>query len=84
MVGLSDDEHRAIELLGEVATIFATRIVSKRVDADRIDDGTRASDLAEFVYHVHNAQRMIAAQAAAREYPKLYRLLGEGPPCGLE
>jgi hypothetical protein len=37
-------------------------------------------DWNEFVQHLHAIQHMIMAQAAARAYPGMYRLLGEAPP----
>jgi hypothetical protein len=40
------------------------------------DGGAEEGDLAEAVHHIHAIQRMILAQAAARAYPDLYRLLG--------
>ena len=64
---LTVDERGAIELLGEVATIFSHRIVG--------NGPTREPDIAEFFSHVHDLQHAIMAQAAARTYG--YRLLGQ-------
>ena len=44
---------------------------------DVIGDGrSRAGDVNEFVDAIHDIQRMIMSQAAARAYPDRYRLLG--------
>lgn len=64
---LTDDEHRAVEVLGEVVLLLADIVGANR---------TRAADLAEAYHHVHALQNMILAQAAARAYPGRYRLLG--------
>lgn len=43
-----------------------------------VGDGTsREADLAELATDIHRIQERILAQAAARAYPKAYRLLGE-------
>lgn len=67
---LTDDEHQAVQMLGEVANMMG-RIIG--------DGLTRRGDIAEAVHHVHNLQRMILAQAAARAYPAQYRLMGDIP-----
>lgn len=64
---LFPEEHRAIELLGEVAGIFEK--VTGR-------SNSRSSDLTEVTIHIHALQNMLLAQAGARAYPKLYRKLG--------
>jgi hypothetical protein len=38
---------------------------------------TRDDDLREARNHIHTLQHMVMAQAAARSYPKEFRLLGE-------
>lgn len=64
---LTDDEHRAVQLAGELWNLLC-RIV---------DHGsTRAADLREIVAHVHAIQHAVMSQAAARAYPDQYRLLG--------
>lgn len=64
---LSDDEHRAVELAGELWNLLS-RVV---------DDGpTRDADLRELIAHVHAIQHTVMAQAAARAYPDTYRPLG--------
>lgn len=65
---LTDDEHRAVDLLGQVADLMG-RIVGH--------DLSRQGDMAEVGAHVHVLQRMVLAQAAARAYPDRYRRLGE-------
>lgn len=57
-----------MEVTGELVTAFKA-IVG--------DGPSRQADLIEFCNHIHNIQNMILAQAAAREYPDLYRLMGD-------
>lgn len=70
---LTDDEHRAVHLAGELWTLLCGIIGDRR---------TREADLRELVVHVHALQNAVMAQAAARAYPDRYRLLGESlkPP----
>lgn len=57
--------------LGETADLW-TRL------SGIVGDGpSRIADLAELATHIHAIQRAIMAQAAARECPHLYRLLGQ-------
>ena len=66
---LTSDEHAAIALAGQLATLLSMII----------GDGTaREGDMQEAVHHIHALQAMILAQAAARAYPSRYRLLGGG------
>ena len=65
---LTEDEHRFMDLTGDLANLLA-RIVG--------DGRTRAGDLNEAVAHIHALQALVLAQAAARAYPDKYRLLGE-------
>ena len=58
---LSDDEHRAVELLASVAKQFRKFCSGK--------------DLTEAFAHIHDLQNMVLAQAAARAYPEKYRLM---------
>ena len=60
-------EHRAVELIGEIADLWNQEIV-------RVDD---AGDSREFIGLLHACQSMILSQAAARAYPDRYRLLGK-------
>lgn len=65
---LTDDEHRAIELAGELADLVR----------QIIGDGPQAgNDWDELCAPIHLVQRTIGAQAAARAYPDRYRLLGQ-------
>lgn len=42
-----------------------------------VEDGpTRGADLQEMAVHVHALQNAVLAQAAARGYPGVYRLMG--------
>lgn len=66
---LTEHEHRVIALLGEAAALYGNHVCG--------GDVTRPADVAEFFGHVHDLQHAVMAQAAAREYPALYRLLGE-------
>ena len=59
---LTDQEHRAIEKLGEVAGLM---------------NGGLAADVNEWVDKIHQLQHTIMSQAAARAYPKRYRLFGK-------
>lgn len=64
---LTDLEKETVVLLGKVHMNMCT-IVGH--------DTTRMEDLTESCHHVHVLQRMVMAQAAARAYPKEFRLLG--------
>lgn len=66
---LTDDEHRAMTLTVDLATLLA-EIIS--------DGEARTSDYAELAAHLHVIQNAVLAQAAARAYPGRYRLLGGG------
>lgn len=65
---LTENEHRVLSLLGEVANGLAV-VVGK--------GPTRGADLAELYGHVHALQQAVMSQGAARAYPDRYRLLGE-------
>jgi hypothetical protein len=65
---LTDDELQAMDISAELANLVG-RIVG--------DGRTRQADLREAVHHIHALQHSIMAQAAARAYPKKFRLLGE-------
>lgn len=68
---LTELEHRAVRMTAELYNILC-----QITGADR----SRYPDMGELVHHVHAIQRAILAQAAARVYPNLYRLLGEVLP----
>jgi hypothetical protein len=65
---LSQAEHRAMDLTGELVKLVTAEIVA--------DGPTRIGDLSEFMANIHGIQNMILAQAAGRAYPDRYRLLG--------
>jgi hypothetical protein len=65
---LTEAEREAISLAGDLATKLS-EIVGH--------GSTRAADLAELLHHVHGIQRAVLAQAAARTYPRQFRLLGD-------
>lgn len=69
---LTADEREAVRQAGLLFTFIAERIVAH--------GPTRADDLAEFRYAVHVIQRAVEAQAAARAYPREFRLLGTVMP----
>jgi hypothetical protein len=68
-LSLTDAEHRAMILTGELYNLLAAEVVGTGPAA--------REDLAELGAHIHGVQNMILAQSAAREYPDRYRLLGE-------
>jgi hypothetical protein len=69
MKGLTPDEHEIMAMLAYCMNLFTRNVVG--------DDITREGDINEFAQGIHVLQNMIMAQAAAREHPDLYRLLGE-------
>ena len=68
---LTEDEHKFIEKTAELADLYG-RIVS--------DGSTRVQDITEFVADLKKIQYRVLAQAAARQYPNTYRLLGDSLP----
>lgn len=66
--GLTEKEHEAMRVTGELANLLS-EIIGK--------GPTRAQDINEIAGHLHAIQHAIMAQAAARLDPDLYRLLGE-------
>lgn len=62
------EEREAVQLAGHLYTLIAERVIA--------DGATRDDDLAELRAAVHVIQRMVLAQAAARAYPREFRLLG--------
>jgi DNA-binding transcriptional regulator YhcF (GntR family) len=65
---LTADEREAVQLAGHLYALIAERVIA--------DGPTRDDDLAELRAAVHVIQRMVLAQAAARAYPREFRLLG--------
>jgi len=64
---LTEKEHQAIKVAGELAGLLS----------EIVGEGpSRDADMAELIGSVHHIQRTVAAQASARAYPHLYRLLG--------
>lgn len=65
---LTQYEHHAVELAGDLYTFIAQRVAG--------DGPSRDDDLAELRAHIHGIQHAVMAQAAARLHPHRYRLLG--------
>ena len=65
---LTADECEAVRQAGLLYTFIAEHVVT--------DGPTRDDDLAELRAVIHVIQRTVLAQAAARFYPKEFRLLG--------
>lgn len=68
---LTDAELKALELIADASNLVVTSVIGH--------GPTRDADVAEFIGHVHAIQHMIAANAAARQYPQRFRLLGRKP-----
>jgi hypothetical protein len=66
--GLTAEEREAVQLAGHLYVLIAERVMA--------DGATRDDDLVELRAAVHVIQRMVLAQAAARAYPREFRLLG--------
>jgi hypothetical protein len=62
---LTEDEHEAIGLLGQAASLFIREMPQDH-----------SADANEFIAIIHQAQHFIMANAAAREFPHLYRRAG--------
>lgn len=75
---LTDEEHKAMELSGQLAGMMRRMI----------GDGPCANgDWAEVAHDIHHLQERIMAQAAARAFPEKYRIAGgtlESPDQGSE
>jgi hypothetical protein len=65
---LTELEHQTIEVTAELAGLLS-QVVG--------NGPTRKADLDELVGHLHNIQHAVMGQAAAREYPHRFRLLGQ-------
>jgi hypothetical protein len=68
---LTDVEHEAMAVSAQLAALL-TRVTG--------NGSTRRQDMAELFAHLHAIQTAVLAQATARKYPELYRLLGEVLP----
>jgi hypothetical protein len=66
---LSYSELFVLDLLGRAMSEFEANIAGR-------ERRTRDGDVAEFADKIHQLQRTIMAQAAARAYPQLLRLAG--------
>lgn len=64
-------EHDLVKKLGSLAQDF-NNIMTRGIVYNE--------DYREVVYHIHALQNMVLAQAAARVYPHMYRLLGGSEP----
>lgn len=67
---LTEAEHRFLSLVGDLYPL-ACEIVG---DAD---NSNAEHDLRDIATRLHDLQRVVMSQAAARAYPNAYRLLGE-------
>lgn len=65
---LTKAEHALVEKIGSAFDDF--------VDICG-NGGSREHDLEEAINLIHGLQNMVLAQAAARAYPKTYRLMGK-------
>ena len=74
--GLTEAEHRAVQLLAEFWDVYLQEIIAAPLYMDR------DYDIAETAAQVHALQHRILAQSAARAYPNLYRLQGNIPVPG--
>jgi hypothetical protein len=73
---LTEDERKALEMTTELSRLLK-RIVYNGSIYFIQDLPTPLPDWVELCAAVHIIQRAIGAQAAARAYPDLYRLLGQ-------
>ena len=64
---LTENEHEAVELSAQLYNLI------KKIIGDGSDS---KDDIQEMELYIHLIQNMILSQAAARAYPKMYRLLG--------
>lgn len=65
---MTDDEHEALRLLGETASL-CRKIIGDGPQADH--------DWNEMAVRFHGVQHMVMRQCAARAFPERYRLLGQ-------
>lgn len=64
---MTDDEHRAMELTGELADLLGRMVGG---------GPSRQGDLNEIATDIHRLQYRVLAQAAGRAFPERYRTLG--------
>jgi len=69
---LTDLEHDILRRLGDLSTDMFSLVGGAP---------SREGDLAEITSAIHQLQRMVLAQCAARMYPSAYRLLGGMASC---
>lgn len=69
--GLTIAEHKALELTAQLWNQLAGQVIKDGPSGDL--------DRQELAAHIHAIQRAVMAQAAARAYPGLFRLLGDWP-----
>lgn len=76
-VGLTEDEHAAMDLTAQLANLVIGKIIGS--------GPSREGDVHEFVAQIHGIQATILSQAAGRAHPERYRLLGDVAPgkCGV-
>jgi hypothetical protein len=65
---LTDAEHALLGMLASAMEVYARDVV--------VGGRTYERDVAEFAVALHVLQNMVLAQAAARAYPRRYRLAG--------
>lgn len=73
---LTDAEREAVRMAGELYALIRDEVCGHAF--------TRDDDLAEVRADIHHIQYRIMGQAAAREYPGEFRLLGEVIACEQE
>jgi hypothetical protein len=79
---LTPDEHKALELSGELANLLGKIIQRPEKDLPAHDErrdqfkAIGLNDWSEVAKDIHAIQHRIMAQAAARAFPKQYRLMG--------
>lgn len=68
MIGLTDDEHKAVSLAGQLYNLISQKVI--------LGGSNHEGDVRELCAKIHDIQNMVLAQAAARAHPDLYRLMG--------
>ena len=66
---LTEEEKNLLEDIADCYDQFVANVVGW--------NATRENDLEEIAFHIHALQNAVLAQAAARNYPGKYRLLGD-------
>lgn len=77
---LTPDEHRLLDLLGEVANQFQVVLNASEEEGYTGNSAVRDHDWNEVAIEIHHLQARVMAQAAARSYPDRYRRLGATIP----